>query len=77
MITVFGTLAGDFIYQTGLVLVGKVVAQRLSRRQCARLVATRLVGVALIDFSGMFSVNGFRPRNSTLAVKIPLNIMAF
>lgn len=60
------------MYLTGLVLVGNVVALRLSRWQYARL-----AGVALIGFSGMFSVNVFRPRNSTLAVKMSLNIMAF
>ncbi|MDO9110407.1 MAG: hypothetical protein Q7U40_07095 [Desulfatirhabdiaceae bacterium] len=72
MRTVFGTLLGDFMYQTGLVLVGTVVARRLSRWQCARL-----AGVALIGFSGMFSVNVFRAPNSMLTVKIPLNIEAF
>ena len=38
------------LYQTGLVLVGRAVARRLARWQYARLVATRLAGVALVGF---------------------------
>ena len=40
----------SFIYQTGLVFVGNMVAQRLSKWRYARLVATRLAGVAFIAF---------------------------
>jgi len=40
----------SFIYQTSLVLVGNLVARRLSRWQYARLVANRLAGAALIGF---------------------------
>jgi threonine/homoserine/homoserine lactone efflux protein len=40
----------SFLYQTGLVLVGNAVARRLSQWKYARLIATRLAGVALIGF---------------------------
>lgn len=40
----------SFLYQTGLVLVGNAVAQRLSRWKYARLAATRLAGIALVGF---------------------------
>ena len=40
----------SFLYQTGLVLVGTAVARRLSRWKYARLVATRLAGMALVGF---------------------------
>ena len=40
----------SFLYQTCLVLAGNVVARRLSQWQYARLVATRLAGLALLGF---------------------------
>ena len=40
----------SLLYQTGLVLVGNAAARRLSKWRYARLVATRLAGVALIGF---------------------------
>ena len=40
----------SFIYQTALVIVGNAVARRLAQWRCARLVAARLAGVALIGF---------------------------
>lgn len=40
----------SLLYQTGLVLVGNAVALRLSQWQNARLIATRLAGVAFIAF---------------------------
>ncbi len=41
----------SFLYQTGLVLVGDVAVRRFSQWRHARLVATRLAGVALIGFA--------------------------
>ena len=40
----------SLIYQTGLVLVGNAIAQRISHWQYSRLIATRLAGVAIIGF---------------------------
>ncbi len=40
----------SLLYQTGLVLLGHVVARRLSAWPSARRIATRLSGVALIGF---------------------------
>lgn len=47
----------SLLYQTGLVLVGNSMARRLSRRQYARLLATRLAGVALVGFSVKLALN--------------------
>jgi leucine efflux protein len=47
----------SFIYQTSLVLVGNLVARRLSRWQYARLVANRLAGAALIGFGIKLAFN--------------------
>ena len=47
----------SFLYQTGLVLVGNALARRLSQWQYARLVATRLAGVALIGFGVKLALN--------------------
>jgi leucine efflux protein len=47
----------SFIYQTGLVLVGNVLARRLSKWPYARSVATRLAGVALIGFGAKLALN--------------------
>ena len=40
----------SFIYQAGLVLIGNVVARRLSALPYARKLATRFAGVALVGF---------------------------
>ena len=40
----------SFIYQAGLVLIGNVVARKLSTLPYARKLATRLAGIALIGF---------------------------
>jgi leucine efflux protein len=40
----------SLVYQTGLVLVGNVVAVKLSRFHCARVLARRLVGLGLLGF---------------------------
>ena len=47
----------SFLYQTGLVLVGNVIAKRLSQWPYARLVATRLAGVAFIGFGAKLAFN--------------------
>ena len=47
----------SFLYQVGLVLVGHVMARRISRWKYARLLATRLAGVALIGFSAKLALN--------------------
>ncbi len=47
----------SLIYQTALVLVGNVVARRLARWRYARLLATRLAGVALIGFGVKLACN--------------------
>jgi threonine/homoserine/homoserine lactone efflux protein len=47
----------SLLYQTVLVLAGNAVAQRLSRWQFARLLATRLAGVALIGFGIKLAFN--------------------
>ena len=47
----------SFLYQTVLVLAGNAVAQRLSRWQYARLLATRIAGVALIGFGVKLAFN--------------------
>ena len=47
----------SFLYQTVLVLAGDAIAQRLSRWQYARQLATRLAGVALIGFGIKLAVN--------------------
>ena len=41
----------SLLYQTGLVLVGNAAAVRLSQYRCARVLATRLVGLGLLGFS--------------------------
>jgi leucine efflux protein len=40
----------SLVYQTMLVLVGIVVAVRLSRFQCASVLARRLAGLGLLGF---------------------------
>ena len=40
----------SLLYQTGLVLIGNSMAQRLKAWPYARMLATRLAGLALIDF---------------------------
>jgi threonine/homoserine/homoserine lactone efflux protein len=47
----------SFLYQTGLVLVGNAVARYLSRWKCARKVATRLAGLALIGFGAKLALD--------------------
>lgn len=47
----------SFLYQTILVLVGNAAARRLARWPCARRLATRLAGVALIGFGIKLAVN--------------------
>ena len=47
----------SFLYQTSLVLVCNTFAQRFSRWRYARLVATRLAGVALIGFGAKLAFN--------------------
>jgi len=47
----------SLLYQTVLVLAGNAVARRLSRWQYARLIATRLAGVALIVFGVKLAFN--------------------
>jgi leucine efflux protein len=47
----------SFIYQTCLVFVGDVAVRRFSQWRCARLVATRLAGVALIGFAAKLALN--------------------
>jgi threonine/homoserine/homoserine lactone efflux protein len=47
----------SFLYQSGLVFIGNAAAQRLSKWQYARLVATRLAGVALIGFGVKLAFN--------------------
>ncbi|MGB3211473.1 MAG: LysE family transporter [Desulforhopalus sp.] len=47
----------SLIYQTGLVLVGNVVARRVSRWQYVRIVATRLAGIALISVGVKLAVS--------------------
>jgi threonine/homoserine/homoserine lactone efflux protein len=47
----------SFLYQTVLVLAGSALAQRLSRWQFTRLLATRLAGVALIGFGIKLALN--------------------
>jgi threonine/homoserine/homoserine lactone efflux protein len=47
----------SLIYQTALVLVGNVAARGLARWRYARLLATRLAGVALIGFGLRLACN--------------------
>jgi threonine/homoserine/homoserine lactone efflux protein len=47
----------SFLYQTALVLTGNIIARRLSRWKHARLIATRLSGVALIGFGAKLAIN--------------------
>ncbi len=47
----------SLLYQASLVLVGNFVARRFSRWKCARLVATRMAGVALIGFAAKLAQN--------------------
>lgn len=54
---VFHVTAISLLYQTGLVLAGNAVARRLARWQYARLIATRLAGVALIGFGVKLAFN--------------------
>ena len=51
LLTLMGHVTAiSFLYQTFLVLAGNAAAQRLSHWQYARLLATRLAGIALIGF---------------------------
>ncbi len=45
------------LYQTSLVLVGNAVSRRLSRWQYAKVIATRLAGIALIGFGVKLALN--------------------
>ncbi len=47
----------SFLYQAGLVLVGNLVAKRLKRWKRARLITTRLAGIALIVFGVRLAFN--------------------
>ncbi len=47
----------SLLYQTSLVIVGNAAARRFSRWQYARLIATRLAGVALIGFGVKLAFN--------------------
>ncbi|MBU2515534.1 LysE family translocator [bacterium] len=47
----------SFLYQTGLVLVGNVVALRLSKWKWSRLVISRLLGVVFIGFGVKLAIN--------------------
>jgi threonine/homoserine/homoserine lactone efflux protein len=47
----------SFLYQTGLVLVGKVVASRLRAIPSMRRLSTRLAGIALIGFGLKLAAN--------------------
>jgi len=47
----------SLLYQTVLVLAGNAVSRRLSRWQYARLIATRLAGIALIGFGVKLAFN--------------------
>ena len=47
----------SFLYQTGLVLVGNALARCLSQWRYARLIATRLAGLALIGFGVKLALN--------------------
>ncbi|MDM8538471.1 LysE family transporter [Desulfobacterales bacterium HSG17] len=46
----------SFLIQTGLVIVGNTIATRLYTWQFARLVATRLAGIALIGFGAKLAI---------------------
>jgi leucine efflux protein len=48
----------SFLYQAGLVLIGNVMAKRLSRIPAVRVIATRLAGVALIGFGVRLALAG-------------------
>jgi leucine efflux protein len=47
----------SFIYQAGLVLLGNIVAKRLRRWKYARLITTRLAGIALLGFGAKLALN--------------------
>lgn len=47
----------SFFYQAGLVLIGNVVARKLSALPWARKIATRLAGLALIGFGFKLALN--------------------
>jgi threonine/homoserine/homoserine lactone efflux protein len=47
----------SLLYQTGLVLVGNLVAARLKNLPSARKIATRLGGLALIGFGLKLAAN--------------------
>ncbi len=47
----------SFLYQTFLVLVGNIAASRLSKWRYARLIGTRLAGIALISFGVKLALN--------------------
>jgi threonine/homoserine/homoserine lactone efflux protein len=47
----------SFIYQAGLVLVGNMAAKWLKRWKSARLITTRLAGIALIAFGAKLALN--------------------
>ncbi|MBA3027818.1 MAG: LysE family translocator [Desulfobacteraceae bacterium] len=47
----------SLIYQTGLVLVGNSIVQRISQLQYVRLIATRLAGVVIIGFGVKLFLN--------------------
>jgi leucine efflux protein len=48
----------SFLYQAGLVLIGNVLAKRLSRIPAVRVIATRMAGVALIGFGVRLVLDG-------------------
>jgi threonine/homoserine/homoserine lactone efflux protein len=48
----------SLMYQTLLVLIGNAAAKRLSRIRAARIVATRLAGLALIGFGVRLALDG-------------------
>jgi len=47
----------SFLYQTSLVFIGHAVASHLSRWKAARLIATRLAGLAIIGFGVKLALN--------------------
>lgn len=47
----------SFLYQAGLVLIGNAVAARLKALPCARRLATRLAGIALVGFGLKLAVS--------------------
>lgn len=47
----------SFLYQTGLVIVGDAIVQRISQWRYARVIASRLAGVAIIGFGVKLILN--------------------